>query len=162
MHHSIPVNFQISALPAEPFQSLFELSDAELAARGARRQVVSEYPGTPCRVSLEDAAVGETVLLLPYEHQAAAGSPYRSGGAIFVRQGAAEARPAVNEAPESVRRRLLSVRAYDSEGMMINADVTEGRVLEDVIARFFADPRVAYLHLHNARPGCYNCRVDRA
>jgi hypothetical protein len=160
MHHSIPVDFQISALPAEPFRSLFALSDAELAARGARWQVVSA--GTPCRVSLEDAAIGETVLLLPYEHQAAAGSPYRSAGAIFVRPDVPEARPAVNEVPESVRRRLLSVRAYDSEGMMIDADVAEGRVLEDAIARFFADPQVAYLHLHNARPGCYNCRVDRA
>lgn len=162
MHSPLPAPFQLSALPAEPFEPLFELTDAELAARGIRRQVVSSYPGTPCRVSLEDAAVGDTVLLLPHEHQATAGSPYRSAGAIFVRQGVQAARPAVNEVPASVRRRLLSVRAYDAEGMMADADVVEGCAVEETIARFFADPQVAYLHLHNARPGCYSCRVDRA
>ena len=65
-----------------------------------RRQTVASHPGTPCRVSLVDAAVGETVLLLPYEHQAAPGSPYRSSGAIFVRQGAEQAQPGVNEVPD--------------------------------------------------------------
>jgi len=25
----------------------------------------------------------------------------------------------------------------------------------------FADPKIAYAHLHNARPGCYSCRAER-
>ena len=157
-----PAPFRLSALPSEPFAALFDLPEAELNARGILRQTVTAHPGTPCRVSLVDAAVGETVLLLPYEHQAAPGSPYRSGGAIFVRQGARQAEPAINEVPGSVRRRLLSVRAYNATGLMVNADVTEGTALEAVVTHLFADPSVAYLHLHNARPGCYNCRVDRA
>jgi len=56
----------------------------------------------------------------------------------------------------------MSVRGYDGEGIMKNARVVEGRVLQGVIHDFFADEHVAYLHLHNAGAGCYSCRVDRA
>jgi hypothetical protein len=40
--------------------------------------------------------------------------------------------------------------------------VSPGSELEALIERFLAEPRVAYLHVHNARRGCYACRVDRA
>ena len=160
MHEPSPL-FRLRALPEEMFRPLFDLADAALAVRGVRRQIVEAHPGTPCRVSLLDAAVGETVLLLPYEHQSAAHSPYRSSGAIFVRQDARQAHPAAGELPEMIRRRLLSVRAYDADGMMSAAEVVEGKALEPLIARYFTDPGIAYLHLHNARAGCYNCRVDR-
>lgn len=158
MTASVP--FQIHALDPKLFIPLFGLPDAELAARGIRRHLVQEFPGTPCRVSLTDALVGEIVLLLPFTHQEA-NSPYRSSGPIFVRENVARAQPAVDEVPESVRGRLLSVRAYDAEGMMTNADVVDGAELEPCISRCFGDASVAYLHLHNARPGCYSCRVDR-
>ena len=153
--------FQISALPYAQFAPLFSLKDEDLTIRQMVRQTVVESPGTPCRVSLADAAVGETVLLLPYVHQPAA-SPYRSGGAIFVRENVTQAQPAPNEVPEVIRRRLMSVRDYDAAGMMVNADVVDGVNLEGCITRFFATDNVRYLHLHNARPGCYSCRVDRA
>jgi hypothetical protein len=97
---------------------------------------------------------------LPHRHHDVA-SPYRAAGPIYVREQAERAQPAVNEVPDAVRRRLLSVRAYDHAGFMVDADVTEGSELEGAIDRFFADPKVAYLHVHNARPGCYSCRVDR-
>jgi hypothetical protein len=155
------MSFQIRALPAEPFAALSALSDDELRARGAVRQTVDRTPGFPCRVSLADAEPGETVVLVHYEHQPAR-TPYRAGHAIYVREGVAEARPAPGEVPEVLRRRLLSVRAFDAEGMMVGADVVEGRALEPAVARLFADPRIAYLHLHNAKPGCYAARVDRA
>ena len=45
---------------------------------------------------------------------------------------------------------------------MLYGEVIEGRAVEDAIARQFADPQVAYIHLHNAKRGCYSCRVDRA
>ena len=63
--------------------------------------------------------------------------------------------------PEQQRVRLLSVRAYDAKGMMVDAEVAPGGELEAVIERFFRRPEVAYLHAHNARRGCYSCRVDR-
>ncbi len=46
--------------------------------------------------------------------------------------------------------------------MMIGADIVEGAEIETLIGKLFADPRVAYLHAHNARPGCYAARIDRA
>ncbi len=151
--------FQISALPGEPFASLFALSDAELAARGAVRRIVDESPGFPCRVSLQDAAVGETVILTHFEHHAVA-SPFRASHAIYVRAGATRATPAVGEVPAMLRTRLLSVRAFDREGMLAGADVVAGGELEPVLERLLAD--AAYVHLHFAKPGCFAARVDRA
>ena len=155
------MDFIISGLPRARFEALFGLSEAELAARGVVRQQVQTSPGSPCRVSLEDAAVGESVLLLNFEHQSAA-SPYRASHAIFVREGAAEYRPVPGAVPEVLRRRTLSVRAFDADGMMVAAEVVPGADLEPVIARMLGEPEADYLHLHNAGPGCFAARVDRA
>lgn len=153
--------FQFVALRSEQFEPLWRKGDAELRAMGVRRMVVDEKPGFPCRVSLADADVGETVLLLPFVHHDVP-SPYRASGPIFVRGGAMTAQPAAGEIPLMFRHRLLSVRAYDAGAMMIGAEVVKGDALEDAIGRGFADERVSYLHIHNAIPGCYNCRVVRA
>jgi hypothetical protein len=126
-----------------------------------RRVVADEFPGFPCRVSLVDAAPGETLILLSHVHHDVAG-PYRGAGPIFVRQGAVQARPAPGEVPAQVSRRLLSLRAYDAAGMLRQGEVVEGRELPSLVARMFADLETAYLHVHNARPGCYSCRIDRA
>jgi hypothetical protein len=151
--------FRITGLPAEPFQHLFALDDAALRRHGAVRRIAADG-GYPCRVSLTDAAPGDEVILVNYEHQDA-DTPYRARHAIYVREG--ERRyDAVGAVPEQLKKRLLSVRAFDQAGMMVDADVTDGTALEPVIGRFFADQAVAYLHLHYARPGCYAARVDRA
>lgn len=152
--------FQISALPAELFEPLFDQPDSSLRAHGARRMVADECPGFPCRISLQDAKVGESVLLLNYEHQSAE-SPYRSSHAVFVREHAVQAELRPNEVPEQLRIRLLSIRAFDAEGMMIDADVVEGKDLEKIVERMFANQSVGYLHVHHAKPGCYGARVDR-
>jgi len=153
--------FRISALPLAPFAPLFGLDDDALARLGARRRIAREMPGYPCRVSLEDAEPGERLLLLTFEHHGV-DSPYRASGPIYVREGAVQAEPAVNEVPLQLRRRLLSVRAYSAAGMMRDASVVEGADLEGAVETLFADPKVAYLHLHNAIPGCYAARVERA
>lgn len=153
--------FQFVALRSEQFEPLWRRSDVELEAQGMRRMIVDEKPGFPCRVSLADAEVGETVLLLPFVHHDVP-SPYRASGPIFVRRGAATAQPAAGEIPLMFRHRLLSVRAYDAGAMMVGAAVVQGSALEDAIEHRFADERVIYLHVHNASPGCYNCRVVRA
>jgi len=153
-------SFQFIALPSEQFASLFSRSDAELQAAGARRMIVDEKPGFPCRVSLADAEVGDTVILLPFTHHDVA-SPYRASGPVFVRKGVLTASPAAGEIPAMFRRRLLSLRAYDTMAMMVGAEVVQGTELEDAIRRIFANDKASYLHIHNARPGCYNCRVVR-
>ncbi|MDH4744792.1 DUF1203 domain-containing protein [Sphingomonas sp. CBMAI 2297] len=154
------MNYVIQGIDPAPFRSLYGLSDAELAARHAVRMRVAKKPGAPCRVTLADAEPGETVLLVNHEHLPVA-SPYRSAHAIFVREGAEVPARFENAVPEPLAIRLLSVRAFDAAGMMTDAEVVEGRDLEPLIARFFADPAVAYLHVHNARPGCFAARVDR-
>ena len=159
------MDFRISGLPVEPFSPFFTMSDAELLTRGARRVVAA--PGEPmlmppCRVSLLDAAPGEVSILLHYAHHVAPTSPYRASGPIFVREGVTESASVVNQVPDQQRIRLLSVRAYDADGIMVDADVLPGRELEGAIERFFSRDDVAYLHAHNARRGCYSCRVDRA
>jgi uncharacterized protein DUF1203 len=73
--------FQISALPLDHFKELFSLDDESLVARGAKRYVADRTPGFPCRVSLEDAALGERVILAPFCHQPES-SPYRAFGPI--------------------------------------------------------------------------------
>jgi hypothetical protein len=146
-------------LPAETFAHLFSLSDAELAARGAVRRI-ADGEGYPCRISLTDAEPGQELILTNFEHQPA-NSPYRASHAIYVRAGE-QTYDAVEQVPEQLRRRLLSVRAFDGKGMMVGADVVDGRELEGVIDRLFADQRADYLHVHYAKPGCYAARVDRA
>ena len=153
--------FQISGLPAAPFAPLFEMSSAELERIGARRVVAEASDGYPCRVSLADVAAGEELVLFSYEHQPAPGSPYRATGPIFVSRRAKESDLPPGELPPCVEKRLMSVRAYDAQHLIVDADVCEGADLPPVIERLFADPQVAYLHLHNARRGCYSCRVDR-
>ena len=152
--------FRISGLPAELFQPLFALSDAELAARGAVRQVADTKPGYPCRISLTDADPGDEVILTHFEHHAVA-TPFRASHALYVRRGETTYE-ATNEVPEQLRLRLLSVRAFDHAGMLVDADVVDGRELERAIARLFGDARASYLHVHYAKPGCYAARVDRA
>ena len=154
-------SFQLIALASEQFISLFTQSDAELQVTGARRMIVDQKPGYPCRVSLIDAEVGETVILLAFTHHNVS-SPYRASGPIFVRSGARTASPAVGEIPAMFRHRLLSIRAYDASAMMVGAEVVKGSELEEIIERLFGNESVSYLHIHNAQPGCYNCCVVRA
>lgn len=154
------MSFVVTGLAAEPFAPLFDLDEAALAARGVIRMTVDSKPGFPCRITLEDAEPGETVLLLNHEHHDAE-TPYRSRHAIFVREGAVAPARVENALPPALAGRLLAIRAYDIAGMMIDAEVIEGAEAEPLIERFLADPRTAYLHAHNARRGCFAARIDR-
>ncbi len=153
------MSFRVTGLPADRFQPFFAMSDAELAQHQARR-LTADGPGYPCRVSLTDAAPGDELILLHYQHQDA-DTPFRASHAIYVRPGE-ERYDAVAEIPRQLRKRLLSIRAFDQSGMMLEADVADGAAVEPVIARMFGSDKVAYLHLHYARQGCYAARVDRS
>jgi hypothetical protein len=152
------MRFRITGLRAEDFVPLFDLSDAELAAKGAVRRIATS--GLPCRVSLTDATPGDELILVNYEHHPV-DSPYRMRFAIFVRKGE-ERFDRIDEVPEQLRNRTLAVRAFDASAMMVGYELSDGRELEAAIERRFADPRAAYLHAHFAAPGCYAARVDRA
>lgn len=156
----MPNSFQVVGIDYEQFQHLFSLTDEQLQERAAKRCYATESPGYPCRVSLEDASVGEELILLPFQHQPA-DSPYRATGAIFVRRGAQRSRPPVGELPSYVTSRLMSVRAYDSGHMMVAASVCEGKATATEIEGYFARNDVSYIHLHNAKQGCFSALVVR-
>ncbi len=153
-------NFQIRSLQNEEFSELFSLSDTELSKRGAIRMIVDEKPGFPCRVSLEDAEIGEEVILLNHPHHKV-NSPYQSNGPIFVRKIAKTADLEINEIPYMLVHRLLSLRGFNNQGMMIAATVTEGNGLRETLNKIFENQEVSYVHIHNAKPGCYNCVAIR-
>jgi Protein of unknown function (DUF1203) len=152
--------FRIKGLSPDLFRHLFGLGDAELAAHGARRMIADKTPGYPDRIELRDVEPGQSLLLLNYTHQPAA-TPYRSSHAIFVREGASKSYDRVGEVPEVLRSRLISLRAFDAADMMVDADVMEGRAIEQSVVRMLSAPRVAYLHAHYAKRGCYAACIER-
>ena len=131
--------FRVSGIPADVIEKFRNLSDDELQKNSVIRQVVDAKPGFPCRVTLQDAEIGERVFLFSFEHL---------GG----------------RSPEVLRvpTRPLSMRAYDVNDLLVNAEVIESAEVEPSIQRLLDDARVAYVHVHNARPGCFSCRIDRA
>ncbi|HTT85256.1 MAG TPA: DUF1203 domain-containing protein [Rhizomicrobium sp.] len=155
------MSFRVSGLDPAPFRHLYGLPDEELARRNVRRQIVDSKPGFPDRVEMRDLDPGETALLLNFVHQPA-GTPYRASHAIFVREGAGKRHEAIDEIPQVIRIRMISLRAFDEAGEMVDADLVDGREIEALIARYFAGPRVSYLHAHYAKRGCYAGRIERA
>jgi len=154
------MTFRIVGLDPAPFHALHALSDADISARGVRRVRVEHAHSAPCRISLDDASIGETVLLLNHTHQPAQ-TPYRQQGPIFVREG----KPCAayeDDIPPALARRTLSLRGFDADDMMTEADLVEGKDAAALIRRFFANPNVAYIHAHYARRGCYAALIERA
>lgn len=155
------MNFRIKAFDDREFVALFNLGNSELDKIGAVKMIVDEFPGFPCRVSLEDAEIGEEVILLPYQHHKT-NSPYQSSGPIFVRKIAKSSIYEINEIPKMFNHRLLSLRGYDKNAIMKDASVIEGNNLKAQIFKIFENDDIQYIHIHNAKPGCYNCLVERA
>ena len=155
------MSFQIHALSPESFAKYFDYSAEQLAASGAQLHTVTEYPGTPCRVSLADAHVGETVVLLNYEHQPQ-NTPYRATHAIFIRKGVQQAMPVIGTVPDVLASRLLSIRGFDATHNMRVADVVDGTALGAALDEMFADSKIDYIHVHNAKQGCFAACVTRS
>lgn len=155
------MSFRITGLAPEAFQPLFGLSDAELAERGVKRYAVDKKPGFPDRIELRDAEPGESVLLLNYVHQPA-NTPYRASHAIFVVEGAKQRYDRIDEIPEVMQSRILSLRAFDGDDMIVDADVIDGTKVEGLVERFLGNPKVAYIQAHYARFGCFAARIERA
>ena len=155
------MSFQISALNIDQFSHMFGQDQKALVKYGVQRRVGDSNPGIPCRVSLQDAEVGESVLLMNYEHQPMR-TPFRSSHAIFIREDASQAMLDRNEVPGMFRHRVLSVRAFDTSGMIIDADMIDGEHLESSIDHLLENDSTDYLHIHNAKLGCYLGLADRA
>ena len=122
---------------------------------------VTSRPGFPCRIQLDEGELGESVLLLNYvSHDVA--NPYRASHAIFVTEGAEEAAVFSNDVPPALDRRVLSLRAFDCAGMMLDALLAQPGEADAAIRKLFEAEETAYIHAHNATRGCFAAKVDRA
>ena len=153
------MNFQISALSEALFSHLYGATEEQLSQAGAQRVIADAEPGFPCRISMRDAKIGESLILLNYSHLDE-DTPYCASHAIFIIEGSKEQTFPRNTVPQVLRSRLLSLRAFDENYSMIAADVCAGADLEHAITKIATDPSVSFLHVHNAAPGCYAARID--
>lgn len=154
------MTYVVKGLPRAPFAPLFALDDAELAGLGARRVVADSDFGFPCRVSLEDAAVGETLILLNHVSHDVAG-PYRATHAILVREDAQDVSPIVDGIPPVFARRTLSLRGFAGDGDLIASRVAKPEEHDGAIRELLADPRIDHIDAHNAGHGCFSARIER-
>ena len=153
------MSYVVRGLDLAPYRPLFGLSDEELASRGAVRMTV-DGSGFPCRVSLTDRAVGETVLLVNHVSHAVA-NPYRASHAIFVTEAEQEPAEYIDEVPPVFETRVLSLRGFDEDGMMVDAILTQAGEADAGIRRLFANPEIASIHAHNATRGCFSAKIGR-
>lgn len=153
------MTYRITGLDPAPFRPLYGLNDSELAARGAVRLTVESKPGAPCRISLDDAEPGSTMLLV--NHVSHTPGPYRATHAIFVREGEGAVGDFIDNVPPVFTPRILSLRGFDAVGMMVDACLTQRGEAHDGILRLFANPAIAVIHAHNAVRGCFAAKVER-
>ncbi len=151
--------YRVTGLDPAQFRPLFGSSDSELAKRGAVRMTVDSAT-FPCRISLTDRAIGEKVLLLNHvSHDVA--NPYHASHAIFVTEGADRAAEFIDQVPPVFEKRLLSLRGFDSIGMMAEALITQPGGADAGIRKLLANPAVESIHAHNAVRGCFSAKIER-
>ena len=68
-----------------------------------------------------------------------------------MREGAQQARVMVDEVPEALQTRPLSLRAFDDRGMIVAAELADGSEMAAAVERLLADNRAAYVHAHFAQ-----------
>jgi hypothetical protein len=154
-------SFVVSGLSPGPYRHLYGLSDGDLAEHGAYRYTADTSPGFPDRVEMRDADIGETLLLVNHVSMGR-DTPYKTSHAIFVREGAQETYQAHNTIPQVMHRRLLSLRAFDAEGMMLDAKLAQGDAISETVKRLLARPKTDRIHAHYALRGCYAGLITRS
>jgi len=153
------MSYVVRGLDPAPFRHLFGLRNEELAKQGVVRMTVDDST-FPCRVSLTDRKLGEKVLLLNHvSHDVA--NPYRATHAIFVTESEQEPAEYVDRVPPVFEKRVLSLRAFDADGMMADAIITQPGEADAGIRKLFANPDVKTIHAHNAIRGCFSARIER-
>lgn len=148
--------YHISGLDPAPFAD----TDALIAA-GAIRVTADQPNAFPCRITLEDAEAGESLLLLNYI-SADVDTPFRASHAIFIREGAAEAPRYIDVVPPLIERRATSLRAFDKAGMMRAAMVATPGEADSGIRRLLEDEEIDHVDIHTAAWGCFLARAERA
>jgi Protein of unknown function (DUF1203) len=132
-----------------------------LPAAAVRRVVADAAHAYPCRRCLRDAEVGDDLVLFPYD-PFLADSPYRQAGPIFIHVQDCAPAADLGRPPEQLLRRQLSLRGFDTDHQQVATIVIDGSEVEAAAETMLARPVVEYVHIHNAAPGCFAVRVERA
>eukprot|EP01041_Mallomonas_annulata_P031666 gene31665-biopygen24085 len=152
------MSFHVQPLPAHVA--------AELRAGATVIVAADESPGYPCRACLRDAALDEELVLVSHDPfagwQAGETSPYRSASPIFLHRRDCSIDVDTDPVPDQLVRRLLSVRAFDESGSMVDGRVMEGVHLETALDEFDARADVTKVFVHNAGRGCFAATVEFA
>jgi hypothetical protein len=152
--------YRIEGLPQEIYAGLLGLQTEELFRRNARRVRADSKPGFPCRVTLEDAEPGESLILFNHvSHDVP--TPFRSAYAIYVREKAEAPACFVDETPPVFAGRALGLRGFDSEGMLRGALLALPGEADARIRALFERPEIATIHAHNAAAGCFAAKIVR-
>ena len=153
------MTYRITGLEPGDFAALFDLDDAELEAKGMIRMTV-DNPNFPCRIALRDCDLGDQVILLNHvSHDG--NNPYRASHAILVSRSATEAASFTDAIPPALDRRVLSLRAFGADGMMVDAALVQPGEADPAIRKLLANPAAAHIDAHNATRGCFAPRMDR-
>jgi hypothetical protein len=153
------MTYRIKGLEPQPFAALFDLDDSDLEAQGMTRMTVNTDT-FPCRISLRDCDLGDEVILLNHvSHEG--NNPYRASHAIFVSKSAKEAGDYVDTIPPALDRRILSLRAFNADGMMVEAALAQPGEADPAIRKLLANPAATHIDAHNAIRGCFAARIDR-
>lgn len=155
------MNYIVEGLSPEPFQHLFGMTDEALEQHNVKRCVCNKEHSFPDRVSMRDLDIGETALLLNHTSMDKE-TPYKASHAIFIKEELQSPYKAENEIPDVMYRRMLSLRAFDKDGMIIHAGLASGDDIEQTIKTMLLDPEVEHIDAHNAGRGCFSGRISRA
>ena len=150
--------FIIQGLDPALFGSVSDQMQAKGKSPAPTYYDVDEHPGFPCRITLDDIPLGQRVALVSYQHHAS-DSPYNQAGPIFVSVGACSPGHYVDQIPPALKRRNLSLRAYDQDGMMIDARLVDGQAAQSAILALFENPAVCRIDAHNAVRGCFAAHI---
>jgi len=117
----------------------------------------------PCRHCLREASASSGMLLLSYQTPKPK-SVYGQPTAIFMCVADCERFREPDAIPDIVRNRLVSFRAFRSDGLMIYDanEIVEGNEHIAAVRRILARDDVAYINAHTAKAGCHLCHVERA
>lgn len=124
---------------------------------------IVDGPGFPCRHCLKLGKPGEEMLLVSWDLPRPLG-PYWSPSPVFLHAQDCERAAVEDVLPETVTANMIvSLRHYDAEGMCLYdlGMVAAGDAVEAPLRERLADPRVAFINIHTARPGCWLCSVER-
>jgi len=60
-----------------------------------------------------------------------------------------------------MERRILSLRGFDSQDMLIEATLAQPGEAKKQILSLLGNDKVEFILAHNAKQGCFSCRIER-